>query len=354
MAGKENFSSFNPTHQLVEVVAPNAGIVLSSTGDSANLTRNTRVVSDKVIFVDNIADNLTKEEFINLVKQYATRGPIIDVRFLNRTKGGSFAFIEFEVEEDGRDAIQGINCKDYENSTGKFLDLKATKAENPTETVSNKNLYVRGIPRHWTNEDLKARFEGYGSISHVRTLKKAGNDNENTGVGFVHFFVAIDAAKAIEGVDEQLVDPEDESLGTLEVKFARAKTSRQRSRRRRHRGRPGGRGEYGDAVPNWNFGRNGRRNGGGRGHGGMRGGGQNVGQGWNMYPPNEEMWQRMVEVMQNMSLWQQNPYSTFPAGGNYQYNYNPSIGDSSVDRYNNASGLPNSSSPHLQTFQQPI
>lgn len=302
------------------VVAPNAGVVLSSEGDSASLTRNTRVVSDRVIFVDNIPDSLCKDEFLELVKQYAQRGPIVDVRFLRRTKGGSFAFIEFEVEEDGRDAILGMNNKEFENTTGKELDLKATKAENPTEIVSNKNLYVRGIPRDWKNEDLKKRFLGFGEISHCRTLKKPGNDNENTGVGFVHFFAAIDAAKAIEGIDEQLVDSNDESLGCLEVKFARAKTPRQRNRRRRNRRGGRGGGDYGRAVPNWNFGR--QRNGGMRGHGGrgMRGGNRGLG-GWNMYPPNEEMWAKMVEVMQNMSLWQQNPYSTFPQ--NYQYNYNP-------------------------------
>lgn len=322
MATPENFSpSFNPTHQLVEVVAPNAGVVLSSTGDSANLTRNTRVVSDRIIFIDNIADSFLKEEFVEMVKQFSKRGPIVDVRFLRRTKGGSFAFIEFEVEEDGREAILALNNGDYENTTGKLLDLKATKAENPTETVSNKNLYVRGIPRHWTNEDLKQRFHGFGSISHCRTLKKSGNDDENTGVGFVHFFAAIDAAKAIEGIDEQPVDPNEPSLGVLEVKFARAKTTRQRNRRRRHR-RGGGRGgDYGHPVPNWNFGRNGGMRGGGRG--GMRGS-RGLGN-WNMYPPNEEMWAKMVEVMQNMSLWQQNPYNTFPQ--NYQYNYNPSLGD---------------------------
>lgn len=311
-------NSFNTTHQLVEVVSPNAGVVLSAEGDSANLTRNTRVVSDKVIFVDNIADSMSKEEFVDLVKQYSKRGPIVDVRFLRRTKGGSFAFIEFDNEEDGREAISALNTKDFTTNSGKVLELRASKAENPTETVSNKNLYVRGIPKHWTNEDLKKRFRGFGSISHCRTLKKPGNEEENTGVGFVHFFHAIDAAKAIEGVEDQLVDPEDASSGTLEVKFARAKKPRQRNRRRRMR-RSRGNGDFGP-VPNWNFG--GRpRNGGMRGHG--RGGMQrNRAGNWGMYPPNEEIWAKMVEVMQNMSMWQQNPYSTV-YGQNYQYNYNP-------------------------------
>lgn len=340
-SGDHFVNSFNPTHQLVEVVAPNAGVVLSSEGESANLTRNTRVVSDRVIFVDNISDSLAKEDFVTLIKQFARRGAIVDVRFLKRTKGGSFAFIEFEDEEDGREAISGLNSKDFENTTGQELDFKATKAENPTEMVSNKNLYVKGIPTYWTSEDLQARFSGYGGISHCRTLKRDGDSRENTGVGFVHFFAAIDAARAIEGVDEQLVDPEDESLGVLEVKFARAKTrnnSRRGGNRRRYnnggyynrRGAHGG--DFNHNVPNWNFGRGegGRNYGGGRGMGRNRG---DVGN-WNNMYPNEEMWAKMVEVMQNMSLWQtQNPYQTYPQYPQYQNYQNPSIGDS-ADRHN--------------------
>lgn len=337
MAAEPETHSFNtPTHQLVEVVGPHAGVVLNSSGSSANLTRNTRVVSDRVVFVDNIADSMSKEEFVCLVKEYAKRGPILDVKFLRRTKGGSFSFIEFKSEEDGRDAISALNTKDFTTTSGKVLELRASKAENPTETVSNKNLYVRGIPVHWTNEDLKKRFRGFGSISHCRTLKKPGSEDENTGVGFVHFFHAVDAAKAIEGIDDQPVDPEDPNAGLLEVKFARAKklnSARQRNRRKR-RGRNGrGNGDFGGrAVPNWNFGQ--RRNNGMRG--GNRGVRGNRSSNWNMYgPPNEEVWAKMVEIMQNMSMWQ-NPYNTM-YGQNYQYhynqNYNPGMGDS-VDRSN--------------------
>jgi len=328
--GERSFQA--PTHQLVEVVSPDAGLVLSSDGASSNLTRNTRVVSDRVVFVDNIADSVSKEEFVNLIKEYATRGPIVDVRFLQRTKGGSFAFVEFQKEEDGRDAMAALNNRNFTTFDGKVMELRASKAENPTEMVSNKNLYVRGIPTTWTNEDLKERFRGFGTISHCRTLKRPGSETENTGVGFVHFFHAVDAAKAIEGVDAQLVDPEDPDSGSLEVKFARAKKPRARGRRRR-RGR-GGRhgGDYSvRAVPNWNFGQRRPGMGGGRGRNNMRG--NRNGNGWNMYgPPNEEVWAKMVEIMQNMSMWQQNPYPAI-YGQNYQYNYPNNMGDS-TDRGN--------------------
>lgn len=334
MAAESDLRPFqSPTHQLVEVMSPNAGVVLSSEGNSSNLTRNTRVVSDRVVFVDNIVDSLSKDEFVNLMKEYATRGPIVDVRFLQRTKGGSFAFVEFQEEEDGRDAIAALNNRNFTTSDGKMMELRASKAENPTEMVSNKNLYVRGIPTHWTNEDLKERFRGFGAISHCRTLKRPGSETENTGVGFVHFFHAVDAAKAIEGVDDQPVSPDDENSGTgkLEVKFARSKKPKQRNHhRRRRRGGRGGRynNEYGSrAVPNWNYPQ--RRNGMGRGgRNGMRG--NRNGGNWNPYgPPNEEVWAKMVEIMQNMSMWQ-NPYNNL-YGQNYQYNYNPNMGDG-VDR----------------------
>jgi len=333
-----------PTHALVEVspVAlvndPTQGKILSSSGTSANLTRNTRVVSDRIIFVDNIADSISQQEFVDMMSEYAIRGPIVDIKFLTRTKGSSFAFVEFHNEQDGKAAILALNKKDFTTNSGKVLELRASKAENPTETVSNKNLYVKGLPRHWSNDDLKRRFRGYGSISHCRTLKRPGSSNENTGVGFVHFFNSLDAAKAIEEVDDKPADPTDPNSNFLEVKFARAKKPRQR--RQTKRGGKGGRSVVSEfnrthMGPNWNaFGRGtGMRGGrgrnmrgapGGRGYGGMPSDSMN-------YPPNEgngEVWAKMVEIMQNMgglltpqtnqptrSMWQ-NPYNVY-GGGNY-------------------------------------
>lgn len=348
-----------PTHSLVEVPTPPKGKVLSSSGTSANLTRNTRVVSDRIIFVDNIADSISQQEFVEMMSEYAVRGPIVDIKFLTRTKGSSFSFVEFSNEPDGKAAILALNKKDFTTNSGKVLELRASKAENPTETVSNKNLYVKGLPRHWSNDDLKRRFRGYGSISHCRTLKRPGSSNENTGVGFVHFFNSLDAAKAIEEVDDHPADPSDPQSNLLEVKFARAKKPRQRRQTKRGGGNRG-RGVVNDynrthMGPQWNnFGRGTGMRGGGMPGGGrgrnMRGGPVRGGYGGMpnadslmmnspdaSYPPNEgndtQVWAKMVEIMQNMggllttpqtnqptrSMWQ-NPYNMYGGsmGGNYQ------------------------------------
>lgn len=312
-----NESTYNPqNHVLVEVSHPQKGRVLSSTGTSANLVRSTRVVSERVVFVDNIADTVSKDDFIGMISQYATRGPIIDVRFLTRTKGSSFAFIEFENEEDGRDAINNLNHKDFTTNSGKVLELRASKAENPTESVSNKNLYVKGIPRHWSNDDLKRRFRGFGAISHCRTLKRPGSQ-ENAGVGFVHFFNALDAARAIDEVDEQHAEPDDPGSNILEVKFARAKKPRTRGKGKRNLKSQNSLGRGG--MPNWGFGRGAGNRGRGRQ---MRGRGHFGG----VYPPpeNNEVWAKMVELMQNMSMsstmWQ-NPYNMYGGTTNYQNFY---------------------------------
>lgn len=333
MAENADNRSFSPLqHTLVPAKSnPNAGKILSFEGTSTNLERSTRVVSDRVIFVDNIADSLSKQEFCEIVKEYATRGALVDIKFLTRTKGSSFAFVEFESEDDGRDAISALNTKDYTTNSGKVLELRASKAENPTETVSNKNLYVKGLPRHWSNDDLKRRFRAYGSISHCRTLKRPGSSNENTGVGFVHFFNALDAAKAIEEVDCQQADLNDPNSKILEVKFARAKKPRTRRSEKRGGRKPRGL-DIGGPIPNWNFARSRGGAPGGRGRG-LRGRGTYGGmygpgpQPDAMYPPNEEVWAKMVEMMQSLSManWP-NPYNVY--GSNYQ-NYYPRNNDGS-------------------------
>jgi len=316
------------THQLVEVPKPTNGQILCTSGSSESLERNTRIVSDRIVFVDNIPYFVSKEEFCDLMKEYAVRAPIIDVKFLKRTKGGSFAFLEFQNEEDGREAIESINQREFHAKNGKKVEIRASVAENPTESVSNKNLYVKGIPKHWDNDDLLKMFREYGTITHCRTLKKNEGATENTGVGFVHYQNCVDAARAIENMDDKPVDPTDESLGKLEVKWARAKRRGENRRRGGKKYKRNNR-EYDRRGPGWNRNmKNGNR---GRGNRNNRNNGY-----YQMNNSNEEIWAKMVELMQNMSMWQTNSYNpnfmwqqSYPQQNNGQPQPNAGIDTSS-------------------------
>lgn len=187
--------------------------------------------------------------------------------------------------------------------TGKKLEIRASVAENPTESVSNKNLYVKGIPKFWDNDDLLKRFREFGTITHCRTLKKNESATENTGVGFVHFQNCVDAARAIENMDEKPIDPSDVSLGNLEVKWARAKRRSDNRRRGGKKYKRNGRDYNQRGHPgSWNRNmKNGSR--------GARGNRNNRNNYYQMNNSNEEIWAKMVELMQNMSMWQTNSYN---------------------------------------------
>lgn len=286
--------------------------VLSTAGTSKSFDRNSREISDKIVFIDNII--VDKDEFVNIVREYAIKGNIVDIRYLCRNKGGAFAFVEFESEDDGKNAIQQLDQKEFISKAGKVVFLRASTAQNPTETTSRKNLYIKNVPKKWTHDDLRARFKGFGTITHCRVLKKSDEDVENTGCGFVHFSRWEDSQKALDSLNGQPVDTNDLSLGNLEVNFARMKKNT-RSRRKAQRPR----------VPNA-----GKRRGTGRdgyklqrrGVGGRnfysRGGDQyqnkkaNQGQypNWMSYPPTEEVWENMMLHFQQMSIammYAQNP-----------------------------------------------
>lgn len=316
--------------------------VLSTAGTSRSFDRNSREISDKIVFIDNII--VEKEEFVNIVREYAIKGNIVDIRFLCRNKGGAFAFVEFESEEDGKNAIQQLDQKEFISKAGKVVFLRASTAQNPTETTSRKNLYIKNVPKKWTHEDLRTRFKGFGTITHCRVLKKNDEDVENTGCGFVHFSRWEDSQKALDSLNGQPVDPENKSLGNLDVNFARMKKNT-RSRRK-----PQGRRPMPNAGKRRGTGRDGsyklqRRNVGGRnnyyrGNQYQKNKGGNQGQypNWMSYPPTEEVWENMMLHFQQMSIammYAQNP--NYYYGNQFQHTdqqfQNPSktVGDSMMN-----------------------
>jgi len=345
---KQNFSDVT-THKLIP--ANNLPVynlpqdVLSVEGESSNLKRSTREVADRIIFVDNIADSMSKAEFVKLVRQYAVQGPIVDIKFVQRTKGGAFAFVEFQEDQDGINAVKGLNNKDFATNSGQVEKLRASKAENPSELHSKRNIYVKKIPHTWTNDDLKERFKKFGAISHCRTLKKPGNSKENTGVGFVHFVEPMEAARAIEVMDNSLIDPEDEKSGHLEVKFARAKKSDSRGAKKSSKRKGKKNRDFNQhGIPNWGRGRGMPNWGRGRDPRTQRG--NQRGRGYSVYS-NEEIWQRMIsefklmQVLQTPYLNSQNfnqPPSNYPGWNQHQYNQYQSPAPRRLGNQNSSSG----------------
>ena len=83
-----------------------------------------------------------------------------------------------------------------------------------THTQVHPNLFVRGIPLHWTEEQLVELFAKFGELSSLRLVKHSVRKT-SMGYGFVRYQHACDASTAIMGLNGKMVDGQ-----ILQVKLA--------------------------------------------------------------------------------------------------------------------------------------
>merc|ERR1719433_617150 len=209
-------------------------------GTSAGVTGLSRDVSDKVVFVDNLASTVSRERFIELFLPYARSGKLKDFKFLRHKTGAEtcYGFVEFENEEDGKRAIAELNWKLLDGR-----NIRVSRAKPPSTRVSDTNLYVEGVPLEWTDMDLCEFFSKFCSISEARVLvnRNAEGAPKSRGVGFVHCVNNEQARLAIEAIKDKANLP----VENIQVKFAkRAKTFKRPNRGRGGTGPSfGGRGK---------------------------------------------------------------------------------------------------------------
>jgi len=98
------------------------------------------------------------------------------------------------------------------SSTSKSSSILSVDVE-----TAKSNLYVCGIPRHWTKEDLRVKFSEYGEVLSVKIWSNRSDTQENAGSGFVQFVHHGDALEAVKKLNGTKLP---DMLRPLLVKFA--------------------------------------------------------------------------------------------------------------------------------------
>ena len=83
----------------------------------------------------------------------------------------------------------------------------------PSQQV-HPNLFVRGIPLHWTEEQMVELFSQFGELSSLRLVKHSVRKT-SLGYGFVRYHLAQDASAAINTLHGKMLDGQ-----ALQVKLA--------------------------------------------------------------------------------------------------------------------------------------
>lgn len=116
--------------------------------------------------------------------------PVAKVKVIRKKDGSSkgFGFVNVFSKEDGEMAIEVFNGLPV---SGKRLKVAWSRPGKRPAC----NLCVRNIPLHWRTEDLKRRFQIFGTLLGCRVLWDSKR-NLNRAIGFVRYDRPEDARSA--------------------------------------------------------------------------------------------------------------------------------------------------------------
>ncbi len=145
-------------------------------------------IKDRVtgnVFVKNLPAEFKSRELYDLLTTY---GKIFScmVKYTTSGRCKGYGYVQFETKEAADKAIAECNGKEVRGVKIEVCPFKTREARNSSITMYN-NLFVKCIPKKYTNEQLKSLFAPYGEIISAVVIKEHADATENRGFGFVCF-----------------------------------------------------------------------------------------------------------------------------------------------------------------------
>ncbi|CAJ0606369.1 unnamed protein product [Cylicocyclus nassatus] len=144
------------------------------------------------LIINYLPQGMTQEEVRSL---FSSVGEIESCKLVRDKMTGQslgYGFVNYCREDDALKAVSSFNGLRLQNKT-----IKVSYARPSNENIKGSNLYVSGIPKSMTLNELEAIFRPFGQIITSRIL----SDNItglSKGVGFVRFDKKEEAELAIQ------------------------------------------------------------------------------------------------------------------------------------------------------------
>ena len=121
---------------------------------------NFRSKLENNIFVKKIPKEVTAKEFDEYFRKF---GNIVSAKLAEDEEGESmgYGFVLYDSEEGAKKAIQECHGKEWK---GKKLFVAQFQKNRPKQAPKYNNIYVRNIPKSWSEDDIKKYFSKYGEI----------------------------------------------------------------------------------------------------------------------------------------------------------------------------------------------
>lgn len=197
---------------------------------TAALSHNNPLDSDPInttnLIVNYIPPIMTQQDLFSL---FASQGEVESCRLIRDKEtyqSLSYGFVNYFNPSDAEQAVNKLNGLKLQNKT-----LKVSYARPSCQVTKFTNLYVSGVPKNYTKNDLEVLFSPFGKILDSKVIpQRTAIDNVHSlvsgspevskickGIGFVRFYSHEEAVKAIEHLNGAIPHG---SNAPLVVKFA--------------------------------------------------------------------------------------------------------------------------------------
>ncbi|XP_063853958.1 ELAV-like protein 3 isoform X8 [Scylla paramamosain] len=188
---------------------------------SSNSSQSGHIEESKTnLIVNYLPQNMTQEEIRSL---FSSIGELESCKLIRDKVTGvsqgqslGYGFVNYVRQDDAERAINQLNGLRLQNKT-----IKVSYARPSSEAIKGANLYVSGLPKSMTQQDLENMFRPYGSIITSRILcdniTGEMHSGLSKGVGFIRFDQRIEAERAIQKLNGTVPDGAAEPIT---VKFA--------------------------------------------------------------------------------------------------------------------------------------
>ncbi|KAK2949492.1 putative Polyadenylate-binding protein [Blattamonas nauphoetae] len=172
-------------------------------------------------------DETIKEE--TLKQPFAQYGEItrVSIHQARNNPTAYHGFVWYDNEESVKEAVQNLNDKPVFSETHLRVSIARTKKERLRfkkmlrEQTRFRNLYVRGFPLEYSDDQMRSLFQKYGTITSCRVMRS--ENGTSRGFGFCCFSADEEARRAYLELNGQKI-PNTES--ELYVNYSQSKQER--------------------------------------------------------------------------------------------------------------------------------
>ena len=156
------------------------------------------------LFVKNLPGD-TKS--IDIFQLFSPFGKIFscNVKYSPNGKCKVYGYVQFEDKEAADKALEALNNQTFKEAKI-IVEYCLASGSRTASYMKYKNLFVKNIPKRYTNKDITVLFEQYGEIVRAVVIKDSSDATENKGIGFVCFKNAEDAKIAEEKLKNMLIE----------------------------------------------------------------------------------------------------------------------------------------------------